>query len=149
MNKQEIQEEAKKIFKEMKIADADNDIINILTKLERGEELEIDGEKALNNIKEYLTTKEKLRVVKEDIEFLQKLSKELNIQKIRRTDLGSTQLFKLTDKTKKDRYFITRKSAERYLENNSENFEVNEVSEIISNEEMELERLLDIVKRNF
>ena len=101
----------------------------------------------LDNIERYLFIKEKMKVAEKDLEFLNNLSKELNAQKTRITDISKPPVFKITNKIGKDMIFLTRQALERYRKNN--NKDNIKIIEIPSFNCQELSELLEIIKRNF
>lgn len=143
-------ERAKRILGEAKIDLFTNEskIIEILNKISEGEnessELE---EKILDNIEDYLFTKEKMQVKKEDYKYLKNLSEKLSEQEVRRSDSANPPLFKISNNEGKDIYFITRDGLDKYKECNKElKYKIVEIPESNSTE---LAHTLEIIKRIF
>ena len=105
------------------------------------------AEESINKILKYFSSKEKMLVRKNDMEFLKSLSEQLKLQTVRATDRANPILFIAKDGSDKDIYFLTRKGLNEYLKNShgGEKQTIN-VYEGLS---IELERLLDIIKRNY
>ena len=106
-------------------------------------------DKLLYCIEDYLKFKEKMTILYEDYNYLCDLSEELKKQTIRKTDgVLYDPLFKVTNNDKREKYFLTRKNAEEYIKQ-KDNYTFNKVIEIEENDNIDLAKLLDIIKRNY
>jgi len=128
--------------------------------------------RTLNNIDEYLIIKKKLILPKEDNEYLTRIAESLRNQKVRIEDQApfSSPIFKISiDENDKEKNFsfITREGAARYIEYNKsllkhlpikdEKIEYSEGSDrrqndyihVEGNRNLEIERIIEIIKRNF
>ncbi len=106
-------------------------------------------DKLLYCIEDYLKFKEKMTILYEDYNYLCDLSEELRKQTIRKTDgVLYDPLFKVTNNDKSEKYFLTRRNAEEYMKQ-KDNCTFNKVIEIKENENIDLAKLLDIIKRNY
>ena len=148
-----VKERANKILGENSVQTLKNEekIISTLSEMINDEIKDIDtAENILDIIEKYLNEKHKRIVSEEDYNFLKELSENLREQKIRRNDdvLLKNPLFKIT--TEEDEYyFLTRKNAHQFIEANKSRIKNSEVIKIQENENLELEKLIDIIKRNF
>jgi len=91
----------------------------------------------------------KLRMGIEDYQYLSKLSLNFKEQKIRE-NFGENEvyIFQLYNKFNNVMQFITRYSAEIYIENHPEEFN-NTIISIIESKNEDLNHLLEIIERNF
>lgn len=125
--------------------------------------------KTLINIDRYLYTKSKMQVSDKDFEYLKNIAEILRNQKIRIEDSVAFEspIFKVSiDKNDKEKYFyfVTREGAEKYIETHStqlkhlpkhkENVAPGErrkstLFNIETNKNLEIERIIEIIKRNF
>lgn len=153
MDKEKIKKRANKILGENSVLTLKNEekIILTLQKIinEEIEDTEM-AENTLNDIEKYLEEKQKRISNEEDYKFLKELSENLREQKIRRDDdvLLKNPLFKITTEDE-EYYFLTRKNAHQFIEANKSRIKNSEVIKIQENENLELEKLIDIIKRNF
>lgn len=127
--------------------------------------------KTLHNIENYLLTKEQFVLPDDDLSFLRNIARELRNQKVRIEDQAafSSPIFKvhIDEKDKEKNFsFITRNGAKKYIEYNStllthlpssdNNVETektdrreNTLFDVEYNTNLEMERIIDIIKRNF
>lgn len=125
--------------------------------------------KTVQNIEKYLYTKAKMKIQEKDFEYLKNIAEVLRNQKVRIEDSVAFEspVFKVSiDETDKDKcfYFVTREGAEKYIELNStqlkhlpkpkENVSSEErrkstLFNIETNKNLEIERIIEIIKRNF
>lgn len=148
-----VKERANKILGENSVQTLKNEekIISTLSEMINDEIKDIDtAENILDIIEKYLNEKHKRIVSEEDYNFLKELSENLREQKIRRNDdvLLKNPLFKITTEDE-EYYFLTRKNAHQFIEANKSRIKNSEVIKIQENENLELEKLIDIIKRNF
>lgn len=123
----------------------EKEIFEIIKKISKEPNNDYD-EKIIENIDNYLKTKEKMQVANKDIEFLNIIAKSLREQEVRITDDSYPPLFKTTNSIGEEIYFLTREALERYRECNKE---CSKVIEVPSSNSTELSNLIDIIKRNF
>lgn len=127
----------------------------ILEKLYDIEENTTDGnkefnEKILKEIEMYLKIKENTQMQIEDHKFLKAIAEELRKQEVRRTDISMPPLFVIKNSQGQEMFFITRKALNEYIECNKKSLSENKtIIEIPSNNSYELEKLIEIIKRNF
>ena len=127
----------------------------ILEKLYDIEENTTDGnkefnEKILKEIEMYLKIKENTQMQIEDHKFLKTIAEELRMQEVRRTDISTPPLFVIKNSQGQEMFFITRKALNEYVECNKKSLLENKtIIEIPSNNSYELEKLIEIIKRNF
>lgn len=127
--------------------------------------------KTLDNIENHLLIKEQFVLQDEDLSFLRNIARELRNQKVRIEDQAafSSPIFKvhIDEKDKEKNFsFITRNGAKKYIEYNStllthlpstdnkvENEKTdrreNTLFDVENNTNLEIERIIDIIKRNF
>jgi len=104
------------------------------------------NEKIINNIDNYLKTKEKMKIANNDLEFLTNIANALRNQEVRMTDINYPPLFKITNPIGEDVYFLTRDALAKYKEYNKS---CGNVIDVPSSNSMELSTLIEIIKRNF
>ena len=127
----------------------------ILEKLYDIEENTTDGnkefnEKILKEIEMYLKIKENTQMQIEDHKFLKTIAEELRMQEVRRTDISTPPLFVIKNRQGQEMFFIRRKALNEYIKCNKNNLSENKtIIEISSNNSYELEKLIEIIKRNF
>lgn len=128
--------------------------------------------KTLDNIDNYLLTKKKMIIQNDDYEYLRNMAETLRNQKVRIGDQApfSSPVFKVhidKDDKEKNFAFITREGAEKYIEYNSttlnhlpaidKDAEYNEdvdrrkynLFDIENNTNLEIEKIIEIIKRNY
>jgi len=123
----------------------EKEIIETLERILKEPKIECDDE-ILDNIEEYLETKEQIKVKENDMEFLANLAKSLREQEVRLSDDGNPPLFKIRNSIGEEVYFITREALNEYREFNKES---SRIIEIPKSNSIELSKLIDIIKRNF
>ena len=107
-------------------------------------------EKILIEIESYLKIKENTQMQIEDYKFLKAIAEELRRQEVRRTDISMPPLFVIKNSQGQEMFFITRKALNEYIECNKKSLSENKtIIEIPSNNSYELEKLIEIIKRNF
>lgn len=130
------------------ILSKDEKILSTLNKILQTNEIGYNME-ILDNIEEYISTKEKIKITNDDYKFLTKLSQELKEQSVRITDITFPPLF-VVKTNNEDFFFLTRKSAKEFISlHNIEDLNKTKIIEISSYDSMELAKLLEIIKRNF
>ena len=167
----ELKERAKNILSNTRIdvSVGDERLVSLLQEIEKKDitEEEIDLiEKTINNIENYFYTKAKMQIESNDYEYLKKIAEILRNQKIRIEDnviLGQP-VFKVILGEKEVYYFITRDSAKEFIEahttlikkskNKENNADANDrrkddLMEITTNKNLEIGRIIDIIKRNY
>lgn len=76
--------------------------------------------------------------------------KELKKQNVRKSDnKNETQtinIFEIKDKNNKKYTFFSRENAKEYMNENTSNFEGNEEIKVIKNENMDLERIIELIE---
>ena len=108
------------------------------------------NEKILIEIESYLKIKENIQIQIEDYKFLKTIAQELRKQEVRRTDISTPPLFVIKNSQGQEMFFITRKALNEYIECNKKSLLENKtIIEIPSNNSYELEKLIEIIKRNF
>lgn len=108
------------------------------------------NEKILIEIESYLKIKENTQMQIEDYKFLKAIAEELRRQEVRRTDISMPPLFVIKNSQGQEMFFITRKALNEYIECNKKSLSENKtIIEIPSNNSYELEKLIEIIKRNF
>ena len=131
------------------------------------EKSEIDIiEKTLNNIENYLFTKQKMQVEINDYEYLKNIAETLRNQKVRIEDnviLGQP-VFRIMVGEEEIIYFITREGARKFIETHSTIFDKNidnkdqenqverrkdDLMEVTTNKNLEISKILEIIKRNY
>lgn len=144
-----IKERIEKIIgnKNIETLNEEKDIMDLLKNIENENDLNEKNNKLLEYIDNYLAMKEKMRTAKEDFLFLNKLAESLRKQEVRRSDSSNPAVFKIKDSMGEDIYFLTRQALEEYEEINKK--ECKDIVVIPSNNNIELAKLLDIIKRNF
>lgn len=171
MNENELKEKAKKLLADIRIDIIDSDL-QMITLLQDLQEKKIENseieilEKTINNIENYFYIKSKLYVIQDDVEYLKNIAEILRNQKVRANDgiFFGQPVFKIHTDAEEVFYFITREGAEKFLELNSTAFKkINllkkntsspdkrniNLFEVIKNNNLELEKVIEIIKRNF
>lgn len=154
MNIEQIKSKAKSLRgnNSIEILKGEKEILDKLNDIENTTNLENKdyNEKILNYIESYLKIKQKSEIQKEDYDFLRNLANSLRKQEVRKTDISNPPLFKIKNKNGQDLFFITRDALNEYMEVNGLKKEKNiKTIEIPCNNSFELEKLLEIIKRNF
>lgn len=107
-----------------------------------------EDEKALNKLELYILIKEKIQENNENNKILEELAEDLRNQRIRKDDVLNIPLFKVIT-NEREYYFITRKEAHKFIENNKDIVKGSEVIQIEENEDKKLEKLINTIKENF
>ena len=166
----ELKKRAKEILANIQIDTANNDLelITFLQEIKEGKIEETEFEildKTLKNIEKYFYTKMQIEV--NDYEYLKKIAEILRTQKIRIEDnvICGQPVFKiLLGESGEDEvyYFITRDEAKNFIEthstmlkekdiqidNNDERRKI-DLMEVTINKNLELGKIIDIIKRNY
>lgn len=177
MSTEELKNKAKTILGECKIQvlSGEPKIIEILEKIEKGdftpEEKEIKI-KVVESIEEYLCIKEKEMTKKRDTEYLKNIAEILRNQQVRVEDgvYLKSPVFKVTINANEDNdeetfFFLTKEGADKFIESNkvlSKDLRKEKIEKTTENDRrkeqlfkvelnrnLELERLIEIIKRNF
>ena len=172
-----LKEKAKKLLGSVSfgIFNGEDEILKILQEIidNNVQENSVDLlSRTLDNINNYLLTKKKMIIQNDDYEYLRNIAELLRNQKVRINDQApfSSPIFKVNinehDKAK-NFAFITREGAEKYIEYNStilnhlppidKDAEYNEdvdrrknhLFDIENNTNLEIEKIIDIIKRNY
>lgn len=175
MNVEELKNKARELFGNIKVMTfiGEAEKIKFLTNIV---ENDISGEdinalnKKLDEISEYLTEKQTKLLKEKDFEFLKNIAEILRNQKVRIEDgvYLENPVFKVTiddEKGKQTFYFLTKEGADKFIEANKtltkdlHTEEINYSAEderrkekifnVERNQNLELERLIEIIKRNF
>lgn len=153
MEKEKIIDYAEKLLNKYDINIFGNEVesFEIINRIAREKRVEEFDYEKLKNIEEYIDTKIKMQVIKDDYRFLSELAKNLELQKIRKADDSrfKTISFKVRDINNNEYIFLTRKYLKKYVELNSNSFDNPTIMELDTQENVELEKLLEIIKRNF
>lgn len=168
----ELKKRAKEILANIQIDTANNDLelITFLQEIKEGKIEETEFEildKTLKNIEKYFYTKMKMQIEVNDYEYLKKIAEILRTQKIRIEDnvICGQPVFKiLLGESGEDEvyYFITRDGAKNFIEthstmlkekdiqidNNDERRKI-DLMEVTINKNLELVKIIDIIKRNY
>lgn len=167
-----LKNESKKILSEIVINTAigDNEMIKFLQDIENRNinEDEIDIlERTVENIKMFFYTKKLMKCVEDDYNFLKITAERLRNQKIRIKDevIMGQPIFKVETSDNKTEEFITKEGAQNFIDANStitkysdivtskEDTDLErrkkEVFNVNTNKNLELERLIDVIKRNY
>ena len=168
----ELKKRAKEILANIQIDTANNDLelITFLQEIKEGKIEETEFEildKTLKNIEKYFYTKMKMQIEVNDYEYLKKIAEILRTQKIRIEDnvICGQPVFKiLLGESGEDEvyYFITRDEAKNFIEthstmlkekdiqidNNDERKKI-DLMEVTINKNLELGKIIDIIKRNY
>ena len=147
----------------------DAELLNYLNELENKQisnsEIDIIN-KTLDNIEIYFKTKRKMTLEINDYEYLKEIAKGLREQKVRVTDriIFGEPVFKiLTQNNNKEEefYFITKQGAENFIkanpltykqkseEDSSEERRKKDILAVKTNRNLELAKIIEIIKRNF
>ena len=175
MNVEELKNKARELLGNIKVMTfiGEAEKIKFLTNIV---ENDISGEdinalnKKLDETSEYLTDKQTKLLKEKDFEFLKNIAEILRNQKVRIEDgvYLENPVFKVTiddEKGKQTFYFLTKEGADKFIEANktlakdlhTEEVNVFEEDErrkekmfnVERNQNLELERLIEIIKRNF
>ena len=154
MSIEQIINKAKKIRGEnsLEILKDEKEILEKLNEIEENttNENKEFNEKILIEIESYLKIKENTQMQIEDYKFLKAIAEELRRQEVRRTDISMPPLFGIKNSQGQDMCFIPRKALNEYIECNKKSLSENKtIIEIPSNNSYELEKLIEIIKRNF
>ncbi|HJJ18553.1 MAG TPA: hypothetical protein OIM61_04710 [Clostridiaceae bacterium] len=168
----ELKKRAKEILANIQIDIANNDLelITFLQEIKEGKIEETEFEildKTLKNIEKYFYTKMKMQIEVNDYEYLKKIAEILRTQKIRIEDnvICGQPVFKiLLGESGEDEvyYFITRDGAKNFIEthstmlkekdiqiDNDDERRKNDLMEVTINKNLELGKIIDIIKRNY
>lgn len=167
----ELKEKAKNILSNIQIdtGSGDTKLIIFLQEIEqkniKNDELDL-LERTVNNVENYFYAKRKMQIKVSDYEYLKKIAEILRKQKIRIEDnvvLGQP-VFKIILGEDEVVYFITRDGAKDFIETHStfinkiidtkhdehnEEQRKNNLMEVTSNKNLEIDKIIDIIKRNF
>ena len=153
MEREKIVNYANKLLNKYNINIFSNEIesYEIINRIAKEKKIEKFDYEKLKNIEEYIDTKIKMQVIKDDYIFLAELANNLELQKIRKSDESSfkTISFKIKDINNNEYVFLTRKYLNEYIRLNSNNFNNPTIMELNTQRNVELEKLLEIIKRNF
>ncbi|MEI3434824.1 MAG: hypothetical protein V8S10_00570 [Clostridia bacterium] len=154
MSIEQIINKAKKIRGEnsLEVLKGEKEILERLDEIEENTNNENKefNEKILIEIESYLKIKENIQIQIEDYKFLKTIAQELRKQEVRRTDISTPPLFVIKNSQGQEMFFITRKALNEYIECNKKSLLENKtIIEIPSNNSYELEKLIEIIKRNF
>lgn len=153
MEREKIVNYANKLLNKYNINIFSNEIesFEIINRIAKEKKIEKFDYEKLKNIEEYIDTKIKMQVIKDDYIFLAELANNLELQKIRKSDESSfkTISFKIKDINNNEYVFLTRKYLNEYIRLNSNNFNNPTIMELNTQRNVELEKLLEIIKRNF
>ena len=138
-----------KILEDSKVGTIDRNLFNEIEENTTNANKELN-EKTLIEIESYLKIKENTQIQIEDYKFLKAVAEELRKQEVRRTDISTPPLFVIKNSQGQEMFFITRKALNEYVECNKKSLLENKtIIEIPSNNSYELEKLIEIIKRNF
>lgn len=91
-----------------------------------------------------------MEVKENEYEFMHELSEELKKQKIRKGDkILNLPLFKVVTSDKNEYYFLTRNNANQFIELNKNIIDSSEIINIVENRNLELQRLINVIKDNY
>lgn len=129
------------------------DIFNSLNQIIDGKQETETNIEELKIMEKKLDNKVKMQNLQELYDFLEKLTKNLKFQKIRKTDYGEEEFrviyFKVKDNRDKEYVFLTRKYLEEYVNNHKNKFNTPNIIEVESQENIELNNLLNMIIKNF
>ena len=175
MNVEELKNKARELLGNTKVmtfigeAEKIKFLTNIVENDISGEDINALNEK-LNETAEYLTDKQTKLLKEKDFEFLKNIAEILRNQRVRIEDgvCLENPVFKVTiddEKGKQTFYFLTKEGADRFIEANkilAKDLHTEEVNSsagderrkerifnVERNQNLELERLIEIIKRNF
>lgn len=175
MNVEELKNKARELLGNTKVmtfigeAERIKFLTNIVENDISGEDINALNEK-LNETAEYLTDKQTKLLKEKDFEFLKNIAEILRNQRVRIEDgvCLENPVFKVTiddEKGKQTFYFLTKEGADRFIEANkilAKDLHTEEVNSfagderrkerifnVEKNQNLELERLIEIIKRNF
>ena len=164
-----MKEKVKNILKTIQIdvSSGDTDLITMLKEIEqvniKDDEMELI-ERTVKNIKNYFKAKRKMQIKINDYEYLKRIAKILRSQKIRIEDnvVYGQPVFKILLGEDEVYYFITREGAKDFIETHSTLVEEkniksddrnerrkNDLMEVTSNKNLEIGKIIDILKRNY
>ena len=127
----------------------EKDIIETLNGIGKLKEYDELSNITLDIIERYLKAKEKMILKETDASFIKELADDLKHQNIRRTDgIVYIPLFKLLTVDGKEEYFLTRKRAEKHIEENPNNY-ASDIIEIKENNNTDIARIIEILIRNY
>lgn len=153
MDKQEIINYAKRLLEKYTISTFSNDIaiLELLNKIVNEKNVETVNEAILKSIEEYLDNKTEEQNINSDREFLSELADNLELQKIRKSDYNDFKVivFKIKDIDNNEYIFLTRKYLNKYVQLHKKIFNNPTIMELEFKNNPELNKLLDIIKRNF
>ena len=149
-------------------ASGDSEYMQFLVDIEKKDindnEIEI-VERIVNNLGEYFKVKEKMLLIQDDYNYLKEIAQLLREQNVRVEDAITfgNPIFKIH--TNNEEEFVTRKGAEQYIEANSIKFDnlesqiennkdtqdrrKNNIYDVKTNNNLQIAKILDIIKRNF
>ena len=105
---------------------------------------------SLSELYESPSFKEICSLINETIDDFIENAEELRMQEVRRTGISTPPLFVIKNRQGQEMFFITRKALNEYIKCNKNNLSENKtIIEISSNNSYELEKLIEIIKRNF
>lgn len=135
----------------LKTLNGEADILEFLKSI-KDEENEIQGiilEKTLDYIEKYFYIKNKFILCDEDNSFMNNLSEEMKQQKIRKTDgVVYDPLFKVITEDGTEKYFLTRNGAKNFQKNCAIPLK-SEIIEVEENDNSDLSKIIEIIKRNY
>lgn len=153
MEEQEIVEYANRLLKKYTIDTFSNEvnIFDLLNKISKGIDIEKFNENMLKNIEDYLDTRVRIQNSKNDYNFLSELADNLELQKIRKSDQNEFKVifFKVKDINNNEYIFLTRKYLNEYVQLHKDIFNNPTIMELDFQGNPELNKLLEIIKRNF
>lgn len=166
-----LKEQTKSILKNIQIdvSSGDMELIKILQEIEQKniKDDEIDLlERTVSNIEKYFYAKRKMQIEINDYEYLKEIAKILRSQKIRIEDniICGQPVFKIILGENETYYFITRSGAKDFIETHSTFFKENtekkekihendrrkdKLLEVTTNKNLEISKILEIIKRNY
>lgn len=167
-----LKNKSKKILSEIVINTAigDNEMINFLNDIENRNinEYEIEIlERTVENIKMFFYTKKLMKCAEEDYKFLKLTAERLRNQKTRIKDevIVGQPIFEVEMRDNKSEEFITKEGAQNFIDANStitkysdivtskEDNDLErrkkEIFNVNTNKNLELERLIEVIKRNY
>lgn len=140
----ELKLQAEKLLNQMSIMDGDAIINNILFELKESDDTNLEiKRKTLEAIKDLLNIKRTIAIKNNDLFCLRTLAEQLRLDES--SNVNTFSLIKVINSQREEKYFITLKSANDYI-NLLENKNEIEIQKI---DILELKELLNIIKRNF
>lgn len=167
-----LKNESKKVLREIVINTAigDNEMIKFLKDIEnrniKEDEIEI-LERTIENIKMFFYTKKLMKCAEEDYNFLKITAERLRTQKIRIKDevIMGQPIFEVEMSDNKSEEFITKEGAQNFIdanttitkcsdivisnEDNDLERRKKEIFNVNTNKNLELERLIEVIIRNY